>query len=227
MSLGVRTKDYCTHGEGRYPLISRSFTRPGGTSVSDFFTKLCGLRSFQRRPHVGRAIRPIEASKDAVCYVRFTSILLKNSNFRGDHNSEDRWQPRWKFPWGLSGATDFSAYDPLLALAVASTRGDNAFRAEVGFSRRLNFRLFQQYPSTPDCRWLIEPCPLPRISLVRLVLAGTDVNGVPQKAVGRPGQVSGLGHKLRLDPCTRERTSGEPNRSLTRRWDARRRLRAA
>jgi hypothetical protein len=72
--------------------------------------------------------------------------LLKNSNFRGDHNSEDRWQPRWKFPWGLSGATDFSAYDPLLALAVASTRGDNAFRAEVGFSRPLNFRLFQQYP---------------------------------------------------------------------------------
>ena len=46
---------------------------------------------------------------------------MKNSNFRGDHNSEDRWQPRGKFPWGLSGATDFSAYDPLLALAVAST----------------------------------------------------------------------------------------------------------
>ena len=63
--------------------------------------------------------------------VRLTSILLKNSNFRGDHNSEDRWQPRWKFPWGLSGATDLSAYDALLALAVASTRGDNAFRAEV------------------------------------------------------------------------------------------------
>ena len=93
-------------------------------------------RSTSRRPPV-------------ICYVRFTSILLKNSNFRGDHNSEDRWQPRWKFPWGLSGATDFSAYDPLLALAVASTRGDNAFRAEVGFSRHLNFRLFQQYPSTP------------------------------------------------------------------------------
>jgi hypothetical protein len=71
--------------------------------------------------------------------------MLKKSNFRGDHNSEDRWQPRWKFPWGLSGATDLSAYDPLLALAVASTRGDNAFRAEVGFSRHLNFRLFQQY----------------------------------------------------------------------------------
>jgi hypothetical protein len=71
--------------------------------------------------------------------------LLKNSNFRGDHNSEDRWQPRWKFPWGLSGATDLFAYDPLLALAVARTRGDSAFRAEVGFSLHLNFRLFQQY----------------------------------------------------------------------------------
>jgi hypothetical protein len=76
---------------------------------------------------------------------RCRRILLKNSNFRGDHNSEDRWQPRWKFPWGLSGATDLFAYDPLLALAVARTRGDSAFRAEVGFSLHLNFRLFQQY----------------------------------------------------------------------------------
>ena len=85
-------------------------------------------------------------------------ILLKNSNFRGDHNSEDRWQPRGKFPWGLSGATDFSAYDPLLALAVASTRGDNAFRAEVGFSRHLNFRLFQQYRRTAVVRVLDGGC---------------------------------------------------------------------
>jgi hypothetical protein len=75
--------------------------------------------------------------------------MLKNSNLRGDHNSEDRWQPRRKFPWGLSGATDLSAYDPLLALAVASTRGDNAFHAEVGFSRHRNFRLFQQYRRKP------------------------------------------------------------------------------
>ena len=74
---------------------------------------------------------------------RCLRILLKNSNFRVDHNSEDRWQPRWKFPWGLSGATDLSAYDPLLGLAVATTRGDNAMRAEVGFSRHLNFRVFQ------------------------------------------------------------------------------------
>jgi hypothetical protein len=29
---------------------------------------------------------------------RFGRILLKNSNFSLDHNSEDRWQPRWKFP---------------------------------------------------------------------------------------------------------------------------------
>jgi hypothetical protein len=83
-------------------------------------------------------------------------LFEKNSNFRGDHNSEDRWQPRWKFPWGLSGATEFSAYDPLLALAVASTRGDNAFRAEVGFSRHINFRLFQQYLRKRDAGIRLE-----------------------------------------------------------------------
>jgi hypothetical protein len=42
--------------------------------------------------------RPTEASKAAIRYDRFTSILLKNSSFRLDHNSEDRWQSRWKFP---------------------------------------------------------------------------------------------------------------------------------
>jgi hypothetical protein len=67
----------------------------------------------------------------AIRKVRVTSISLKNSDFRCDHNSQDRWQPRWRFPWGLSGATDLSAYDPLLALAVATTRGDNVFRADV------------------------------------------------------------------------------------------------
>ena len=56
-----------------------------------------GLRSFPGRPCTG-ASRPFEASKAAVCYVRFKSILLKNSNFGLDHNSEDRWQPQWKFP---------------------------------------------------------------------------------------------------------------------------------
>jgi hypothetical protein len=77
---------------------------------------------------------------------RYLRISLKNSNFRLDHNSEDRWQSRWKFPWGLSGATDLPAYGPLLGLAVATIRGDNTLRAETGFSRHLNFRLFQQYP---------------------------------------------------------------------------------
>jgi hypothetical protein len=48
--------------------------------------------------HVRPAIRPIEASRAANRDVRFTSILLKNSNFCVDHNSEDRWQPRWKIP---------------------------------------------------------------------------------------------------------------------------------
>jgi hypothetical protein len=51
-----------------------------------------GLRSFPRRTR-RRASRPTEASKPTVGYVRNTSILLKNSNFRFDHNSEDRWRP--------------------------------------------------------------------------------------------------------------------------------------
>jgi hypothetical protein len=29
---------------------------------------------------------------------RNAQILLKNSNFCVDHNSEERWQPRWKIP---------------------------------------------------------------------------------------------------------------------------------
>jgi hypothetical protein len=86
---------------------------------------------------------PNGTSTVAISCVRFTSIFLKNSNFRLDHNSEDRWQSRWKFTWGLSGATDLSAYDPLLGLAVATTREDNTMRTEAGFSRHLNFRLFQ------------------------------------------------------------------------------------
>jgi hypothetical protein len=96
---------------------------------------------------MGSIFDPFATPPGNVCYLR---ISLKNSNFCVAHNSEDRWRPRWKFPWGLSGATDLSAYDPLLALAVATTRGDNAFHAEVGFSRHLNFRLFQQYLPEPD-----------------------------------------------------------------------------
>jgi hypothetical protein len=65
---------------------------------------------------------------------RYLRISLKNSNFRLDHNSEDRWQSRWKFPWGLSGATDLPAYGPLLGLAVATIRGDNTLRGNGFFA---------------------------------------------------------------------------------------------
>ena len=44
---------------------------------------------------------------------------------------------------GSQGATDLSAYDLLLGPAVAITCGDNTKCAEAGFSRHLNFRLFQ------------------------------------------------------------------------------------
>jgi hypothetical protein len=46
----------------------------------------------------------------------------------------------------------------------------------------------------------------------RLVLAQPDVNRMSQEVVGRPGQVCDLGNKLWLDQCTRERTSGGPER---------------
>ena len=49
-------------------------------------------------------------------------IVLKNSDFRFDHNSEDRWRPRWKIPWGFGGRAAFAACDPSIGLAVANTR---------------------------------------------------------------------------------------------------------
>jgi hypothetical protein len=36
------------------------------------------------------AVRPIEASKAAICNGRFTSILLKNPDFGFDHNYKGR-----------------------------------------------------------------------------------------------------------------------------------------
>jgi hypothetical protein len=39
----------------------------------------------------------IATSTAAILDDRSAQILLKNSNFRGDHNPEDRWQARWKF----------------------------------------------------------------------------------------------------------------------------------
>ena len=61
---------------------------------------------------------------------------------------------------------DLSAYDPLLGLAVATTRVDNTMRAEAGFSRHHSFRLFQQYrrradvadPGTGRVNWAESRC---------------------------------------------------------------------
>ena len=96
----------------------------------------------------------------SVRYVRFTSspagrfahIVLKNSDFRFDHNSEDRWQPRWKIPWGFGGRAAFAACDPPIWLAVATTGLDPAMGAKTRFSRSLNFRVFQHYPQRPVVR---------------------------------------------------------------------------
>jgi hypothetical protein len=47
-----------------------------------------------------RDVPPTANSAVVIPAVRLTSILLKNSNFSLDHNSEDHWQPRWKFLGG-------------------------------------------------------------------------------------------------------------------------------
>ena len=62
---------------------------------------------------------------------RFTSIVLKNSDFRFDHNSEDRWRPRWKIPWGFGGRAAFAACDPSIGLAVATTGLDHAIGSKT------------------------------------------------------------------------------------------------
>jgi hypothetical protein len=42
--------------------------------------------------------RPSDKVSKSSANDRYLRILLKNSNFGVDHNSEDRWQPRWKIP---------------------------------------------------------------------------------------------------------------------------------
>jgi 2-polyprenyl-3-methyl-5-hydroxy-6-metoxy-1,4-benzoquinol methylase len=42
--------------------------------------------------------RGFEVVASDIATVSNPLILLKNSNFCVDHNSEDRWQPRWKIP---------------------------------------------------------------------------------------------------------------------------------
>src|SRR5277367_4552716 len=69
--------------------------------------------------------------------------MLKNSNFCLDHSSEDRWQPRWKIPWGFGGVTGFAACDPPTWLAVTTTSLDDAMRAGTRFWQLLNLRVFQ------------------------------------------------------------------------------------
>ena len=59
-------------------------------------TRPSGLRTTTSTPACDRAKDHLAVN--AFRYVRCAQILLKNSNFRVDHNSEDRWQPRWKFP---------------------------------------------------------------------------------------------------------------------------------
>jgi hypothetical protein len=92
------------------------------------------------------ALPQLQRPRPRSAYVRFTSILLKNSNFGVDHNSEDRWQPRRKIPGGL---TRFAACDLPVWLAVTTTSLDDAMRAGTRFSQLVNLRVFQQYPSTP------------------------------------------------------------------------------
>jgi hypothetical protein len=70
---------------------------------------------------------------------------LKNSNFFVDHNSEDRWQLRWKTPWGFGGLAGFAACDSPIWLAVTTTSLDDAMRVGARFSQLLSLRVFQQY----------------------------------------------------------------------------------
>ncbi|MGA7198018.1 hypothetical protein, partial [Roseiarcus sp.] len=76
----------------------------------------------------------------------FPPIVLKNSDFRIDHNSEDRWQPRWKILWGVGGRAALAACDPPVCLAVTATSLDDVIGAKTRSSRSLNFRVFQHNP---------------------------------------------------------------------------------
>src|SRR5271166_2254807 len=53
---------------------------------------------------------------------------------------------------GVGGPTGFAACDAPICPAVRTIGGDDATRAKTRFSRWLNFRVFQQYPSTPAVR---------------------------------------------------------------------------
>ena len=68
-----------------------------GGSISDFFNKIGGSLPL-RDEHLTAGLLSVQR---AIYYVRSTStpavrfahLVLKNSDFRIDHNSDDRWQP--------------------------------------------------------------------------------------------------------------------------------------
>jgi hypothetical protein len=52
------------------------------------------LQGAENQVDRGPLAGPLAIFLVAIRYVRFTSIVLINSNFCIDHNSADRWQPR-------------------------------------------------------------------------------------------------------------------------------------
>jgi hypothetical protein len=82
-------------------------------------------------------------SPDAPDVRAVTDEVVGALKFCGDHNSEDRWQLRWKIPQGFGGLSGYAACDPQIWLAVTTTSLDDATRAGTRFSPMLNLRVFQ------------------------------------------------------------------------------------
>src|SRR5271165_1562740 len=105
---------------------------------------LCGKEGPGSR-RFGRSLIPVTDG-------RSRRIVLKNSNFCIDHNTGTAGGLDEKFLRGFGGPTGFAACDAPICPAVRTIGGDDATRAKTRFSRWLNFRVFQQYPSTPAVR---------------------------------------------------------------------------
>jgi hypothetical protein len=58
----------------------------------------------------------------------------------------------------------------------------------------------------------LGPRPLSPHLLSRLVRSEPDIDCLPQEPIPGPRQIGDLGDQLRLNQCTRERTSGDPKR---------------
>ena len=76
------------------PCATLLYALPPGLSAE--MTRRPRKRDFRGGPisEFFNTIRPIEALTGAILNGSNTLIVLKNSNFRIDHNSEDRWRPR-------------------------------------------------------------------------------------------------------------------------------------